>query len=571
MYVATSNGLYRGEDKGKRWRLTNSVTGACTGIVSLATHTYVAAGNAVFETADGGSTWGQKRIAEPGTKITALAGGYTKGGRMVIFAAVPGIGVVGSENMGRTWSTVFKEPSIRDVAMAPNQDKVAVAASADSAWRTDNGGGQWLKCFSAAPDGAPKPSRLAWTQSELGKVLTIVPAGLCAAGPASSTVMMATTGELFISHDGGALWTPASNRIATAGAAGKGNYYSSAGLEASAPWELYIDPRKRQVMMIAYSGAGFAMSTDRGSTWMPSVKGSPSTGTFYALAFDPFTDGRVFAAVADHADIPGWDQIDKTTGSGGVAVSDDYGRTWRAAGAGLPAKPCTWVTVDPTSAKGSLTLYATVYGDGVYKSVDAGKSWVSKSAGLGLESNRNAFMVKVHPKSGDVLCAITGVRSGDDLGPGGLWRSSDGGATWEDITSTLNLRWPCGFDFDPRTPGVLYLTARGTAKYPEGGLYKTTTGGASWVHVFKSSDLAPARDAAADAWFVAVSPHRNELIYLSTREHGLYFSPDTGTSWQRLDWVPLNCVTRVCFPPLDKNSIYVGTFGAGIWKGPAGP
>lgn len=572
MYAATKTTLYRGEDKGKRWRPVNSISGQCVGIVSLATHTYAAAGSNVYETADGGYTWGQKRIADPGSRISSLTGGYTRGGRMVIFAAVPGTGIVGSENMGRTWSTVFKEPSMRDVAMAPGQDKSAIAASEDSAWRTDNGGGQWIKCFSVASNGAPKPSRLAWTQMELGRSLSIVPGAICAAGPTSGTVLIGTTGELFTSRDAGVLWTPVSNRIATAGAAGKGNFYASSGLNASSPWELYIDPRKRQVMMIAYSESGFALSTDRGAAWLPSVKGSPSAGTFYCLAFDPFTDGKVFAAVADQGGIPGWEQLAGPTGSGGIAVSEDYGRTWRPAGTGLPNKPCTWVTVDPTSTKGSLTLYATAYGDGVYKSVDAGKSWVSVSEGLGSEGNKNAFMVKVHPRSGEVLCAITGKRSGDEPGAcGGLWRSTNGGDTWEDITSKLNLRWPCGFDFDPRVSGVIYLTARSTEGNQEGGLYKTTTAGASWVKVFSSSDLAPARQAKADSWFVSVSPHTNEVVYLSTLERGLYYSSDTGTSWQKLEWVPADCVTRVSFAALEKESVYVGTIGAGVWKGPSAP
>jgi len=590
MYAGTAAGMFRSDDHGKRWRQIVGFNGPCAGIVTLPGHTFIAFGNAIHETADGGSTWSQRRIAATDRRITGLTGGYTKGGRMVLYAAVPGVGVLGSETMARTWSTVFPQPTVEEVAMACDQDKVAFAVSQDAVWKTDNGGALWLKYFTTAGDAAMPEVRHSWPLTDMGRTCKIFPGSVSASTWDIASVVLGTEGEVYVSRNAGKTWAPAINtprgkiplpqgeaaRSATGTTAERtrsANLYASVGFEANAAWEYYIHPRRRQYAMIAYSDTGLALSADQGSTWFLSVDGSPAKSTFYNLAFDPFSETRVYAAVSDQPDIPAWSQIDHVLDSGGVAVSDDCGQFWRPAGTGLPRKPCTWVTVDPKSTKGSVTLYAAVYGEGVYKSSDGGKTWTSKSNGLGRAGNKNAFMVKVHPKTGDVYCSITGVRKDEEPGPpGGLWRSADGGDTWEDLTAKLNLHWPAGFELDPRNPTIIYLAAGAVPSSPaEGGLYKTTTGGTSWNQVFKASNLAA--DAATGqlcCWFVSVSPHNNDHVYLSTQEHGLYFSQDNAMNWSRVDWVPCRSVTRVSFAPFDKTCIYVSTFGGGVWKGPAG-
>jgi photosystem II stability/assembly factor-like uncharacterized protein len=573
MYAGTEGGLCRSDDKGKVWRRVGGFQAACSGIICLATHTYAAFGGSVFETMDGGSSWQQRRVYPGEGRIVALTGGYTRGGRMLILAAVSGVGVVGSENMGKTYSLVLKQPDVQDVIMAPEQDKIAFAASSAKVWRTDDGGGTWTECFPAAGDAEKASAAKSWVRTDLSRACKIRLNGLGVNPTGGALAMLCTDGELYMSHDAGRAWVLGMDVVAGGAAGKKGATYMSVGLEANSPWEYYVDPRKRANNYIAYSRGGFCRSADKGDTWSASTQAGLADATFYDAAFDPFVEGRMYAAVSGQPDIPDWAQLDRAGESGGVAVSDDYGKTWKAAGTGLPNKPCTSLAVDPKSIKGAVALYAAVYGDGVYKSGDSGRTWTRKSLGLGPEGNNHAFMVKVHPATGEVFCSITGARKGDEFPvAGGLWRSQDGGETWEDITSELGLRWPAGFDLDPRDSMVIYLAASSVPGKSEGGLYKTSTGGKTWTRLRRDEDFAAEGEAeGVRAWFVAVCPSSPDTIYLSTIGHGLWYSKDAGGSWARLDWVPCRSITRVSFPPLDRSSIYVSTFGAGVWKGPATP
>ena len=84
-------------------------------------------------------------------------------------------------------------------------------------------------------------------------------------------------------------------------------------------------------------------------------------------------------------DIPHWTHVDanKPQHKGGVCVSDDYGARWKVLNNTLPELPCTGIVVDPKSKPDKLTMYATFFEGGVYKTTDGGKTWEKKVRGLG--------------------------------------------------------------------------------------------------------------------------------------------------------------------------------------------
>src|SRR5262249_46306981 len=138
--------------------------------------------------------------------------------------------------------------------------------------------------------------------------------------------------------------------------------------------------------------------------------------------------------------------------SGGVGISTDFGVTWTDTSKGLPAKPITSVVVDPKSPKDNRTLYASAFEAGVFKSNDGGRTWAKASDGLGAPGvNVRACRIILHP-DGTLFCLVTALRKDREFvaeGPG-LYRSADGGKSWEWINRSRPLLWPKDYDVDPR-------------------------------------------------------------------------------------------------------------------------
>lgn len=296
--------------------------------------------------------------------------------------------------------------------------------------------------------------------------------------------------------------------------------------------------------------------------------------TTYELAFDPKTPGKIWGAFSGHHDIPNensiWRGTGKSTLPGGVCLSLDFGQSWKPLRNGLPEKPILSIVVDPTSPSGSRTLYASVYDCGVYKSVDDGKSWTVASKGLGHPDNMRVCKLYLH-KDGSLFVLITGMRipnNGPFTDKGvGLYRSNDGAATWELVNAGRLLVYPKDFGVDPDDSKVIYIGAcDGPGGKPkQGGLYRTTDGGKTWEIVMRKR---PTHSG------VAFHPKRKGWIYATSTgwsdapEGSLWLSKDSGKTWKALD-IPFLQTCRVHFDPKDDSVIYVTTFGGSVWKGPA--
>ena len=174
------------------------------------------------------------------------------------------------------------------------------------------------------------------------------------------------------------------------------------------------------------------------------------------------------------------------------------------------------------------------WGDGVYKSVNGGKTW----APMGLKNSQHIGRIVVHPTNPDIvyLAAL-----GPLWGPGrerGLFKTTDGGKTW---TNTKFISEHTGFvdiAMDPKDPDVLYAAAyqRERRAYsflgggPESGIYKTTDGGATWR---KLTEGLPQGDIGRVG--LSISRSHPETVYalVQARDGGVFRSDDYGESWRR--------------------------------------
>jgi photosystem II stability/assembly factor-like uncharacterized protein len=114
---------------------------------------------------------------------------------------------------------------------------------------------------------------------------------------------------------------------------------------------------------------------------------------------------------------------------------------------------------------------------------------------------------------------------------------------------------------------VIYLAAGTTPREHQGGIYKTVDGGQSWTQLLNDQQIAGT--GYTHGMFVTLHPDRPDWVYFSTGNHGLHLSKDAGKTWKHLNDIPFQSITRVAFDPNDPNTMYVTTFGGGVWRGPA--
>ena len=508
--------------------------------------------------------------------ITALAAGMEPLGmgyavESILYVTVDNVGILRS-NYDKTWTVVAKWQGQRDILVPGGQTKVAYAAEegGHGVWRTDDGAKTWKSIFHMTGDA--KNVDVAWTQTFLRWDYSISHLGLGIDPANPNVVLMTSEGDFYRSNDGGKSWFQCQNAPVGVLPGDPGFRFKSIGLEVTTLWGYYFDPNDPARHYIAYTDVGFARSVDKGATWMSAVKGCPWSNTFYQIVFDPFVKGRIYAACSSRHDIPHWTHIDANRGQGGgVCVSDDYGATWKVLGKGLPNLPCTSIALDPKSTEDKVILYTTLYEGGLYRSTDGGATWQKKSDGLGNPGNMHAMRIRIHPTSGNVYCMITAFRKGDNEYPvpGGLWVSKDGAESWTDLTASHKFPRPTDFALDPTDENTIYVNASTISGANIGGIYKTTDGGKEWKRLLADEDFAKwCPPSYFEGSTVNLHPDDPNIVYVGTESHGLWYSTDAGKTWKVYESFPFGSPQNVAFEPSDHKTMIVTTYGAGAWKGP---
>jgi hypothetical protein len=173
--------------------------------------------------------------------------------------------------------------------------------------------------------------------------------------------------------------------------------------------------------------------------------------------------------------------------------------------------------------------------------------------------------VFLHP-DGTLFALVTALRKNGQYQSGGvgLYRSKNGGATWEWANRSKPLLWPKGFTVDLSDSRILYLSASDAGERKEGGLYRSVDGGATWKLLAKKGP---------EHFGAFLSPFHRGWIYMTLTEgapdSGFWLSKDNGATWTALDGLPFANAQRVVFDPQNPKIIYVTTFGGSVWRGPA--
>ena len=177
----------------------------------------------------------------------------------------------------------------------------------------------------------------------------------------------------------------------------------------------------------------------------------------------------------------------------------------------------------------------TSHGDGVYKSTDAGRTWRH----LGLDLTRQISDVMIHPTDPDlVYVAAQGAAYGASEDRG-VYRSRDGGETWEKVLYVDDTSGPSSLSMDRNNPRVLFAAIWDHRRYPwqvrsggpGSGIYKTTDGGDTWEQMTEGlpelmGDIGVAVSANSDRVYAIVEADPGG---------GLYRSDDAGKTWRKLN------------------------------------
>jgi hypothetical protein len=236
-----------------------------------------------------------------------------------------------------------------------------------------------------------------------------------------------------------------------------------------------------------------------------------------------------------------------------VLKSVNHGATWTSVSTGLPSAPATSIVYDAAGG----AYYVAMWGQGVYKSTNGGAGWAACGT-VAIGTNKDVYSLRL---AGGKLYALLSAQK-SYTNPGGLFVSSDGGATWGSLASNAAgagpLYYPTEFEVNPGDSSEVYIAAQ-DAKATSGGLYQTLNNGASWSH------LAMPVGATPYGWGVAIDPGNTATAYFSTENQGFFQSVDNGATWARVSTLPFGSVQRMTFA---ANATYVTTFGCGVWKQP---
>jgi photosystem II stability/assembly factor-like uncharacterized protein len=280
--------------------------------------------------------------------------------------------------------------------------------------------------------------------------------------------------------------------------------------------------------------------------------------------------GVFWGAFSDMHDIPTWRYAQGPGKSGGgIGRSTDHCKSWTLQNRGMPRAPCTAICLDPTSPKDARVLYAGVYGHGVFKSTDGGASWQDKSTGIDPPGNRQVYAVR-RWKDGTLYCTVAARRKGAgaaDNMTGGLFMSTDAAETWTRISNDAMYRC-VEFDVDPTDKNIIYVAAMDGLGH-KGGVYRTTDGGKTWDN--PKIDYDKRISDYIEGMTVTIHPRMRNVIYFCAHTHGMFLSKDSGKTWSAAAPVqspPFMKVHRFFWDPQDPKTVYVATFGGGIWRGP---
>ncbi len=581
LYAVFRNGslftLQDSADWGKNWKKSADLSDGGTGIYVDPTSPeqdrllYVV-GRSTIARREGGK-W-ERGPTPPGvSSFSSVAAGFTSGGGKPVIYALARPGLFVSEDGGASWSqagfpgtggtfqAVATSLHHGDIVYLSYGKLKSEGESCLGVARSDDRGRTWQLVWKESARSAENIHDI-WISERFGPGWGENPLNLGVAPDDPDLCYGTDYGRTMRTKDGGKNWDAVYSVRLPDGT------FTTNGLDVTTNYGVHFDPFDSKRVFISYTDIGLFRSENGGQSWASSTAGVPSpwVNTTYWIEFDPEVRGRVWGVMSGIHDLPRpkmWQQRSPSTYNGGVCISEDGGRNWRAC-EGLPPTAATHIILDPRSPASARTLYVAGFGRGVYKSADGGRTWALKNSGI---AGKEPFAWRLARDSKGNLYLIVARRSedgsiGNEL-DGALYRSSDGAETWSRISLPEGVNGPNGQAIDPENPQRIYLAAWGRripARQSGGGIFLSEDGGATW---------RPILDRDQHIYDVTVDSRNPKILYACGFESSAWRSIDRGETWQRIRGYNFKWGHRVIPDPQDAKMIYITTYGGSVWHGPA--
>jgi len=337
-----------------------------------------------------------------------------------------------------------------------------------------------------------------------------------------STIYVATQGNgIYKSTDGSDSWSPVNS-----------------GLPTLTVRSLLIN---RRTPSIVYAGTalGICRSTNAGATW------ADTSGAIGASPVDSMDGSFTAQGNTILATVPEW--RDKA----GVWRSMDDGATWTRIGAAvapdenMPSWNMNSITLDPTNPR---VMYNNVWipGLGVHKTVDGGDHWFPVNEGL---FNPWAEDLAISRQNPSVLFCTA-------YGAGSIFKTTDGGTHWFECNTGLAYQRSDSVAISP--DGHWLYASSGAA-----GVYRSSDGGDTW-------QLGEGMDLADEIMEIAIDPSEPNTLYAASYGMGLYKTTDAGACWSRIlfyrDRIPVGLMSHILVDPVNHLTLYLSAYSSGVWK-----
>jgi photosystem II stability/assembly factor-like uncharacterized protein len=521
---------------------------------------YAATTKGFFRSKDGGTTWESAGKGLPKSDLRNCVALYDKGAhKTAVLVSTEPDGVYRSEDGGATFSPSGKGLSDKDdgggfvceqLAAGWDDPNLVYAAGTHVARSTD-GGRTWSKIYADA-------------NKQAGWLMVFYPWAhdgwrACGCNPKNpKQVWFSGDMQLTGSDDGGATLVEINSHPMPEGTprfAFKEQYhkvpkdapmfYDGGGLEVTFCYQVIPDRARDGVFYACYADVGSFRTEDGGKSWTYN-EGIWNVGlksewrnSCYEIAVDKSKPGHLYGVFSGFHNLP---HNDVSRGGkyaiGGAAESQDGGKSWTPfENAGLPDKPCTSILLDRRNG----TLFVAVYGTGVYRSSNNGKSFESICAGL--PKDPNAWRLRQSADNSIFLGCTLG-------NPGGLWKFDDAKSSWSRIDKSPQFSDVRDIRV-PETGKSMIVAADGA----DGGVFYSEDAGGSWKKLYDKGACSADHTPDGRIWFAG-------------SEHGLFRSGDAGATWAKVNDLPFpSGVNDVTINPKNPGEVWIGTAGAGVIRG----
>jgi len=398
-------------------------------------------------------------------------------------------------------------------------------------------------------------------------------------------------------HDGGQTWQHYGTQEI------RRDRWKGTGLSLLTDYRVVFDPNRPDLIWMGFSDTGLMLSEDGGETIINLIsfhrgevnqaaywrdKLVRSSGSCVSMAVDPDLSTTIYAS------INGKNARNRAAVGGIIIKSVDGGWNWQPVYEknGLDDGIVRSIIIDPGSPVRNRTVYVASYANGVYKSMDDGLGFKCVTPASLFNGNTRLMWLEMAPSDPKTLYLAVGgsfgirpITFGPEQFPalkpgmfGGVFKTSDGGNSWEKCNSTREIPSVQDIAIHPFDKNIVYVAAyheeyllTGTDKNEmgKGGIYQTLDGGQTWNLIFE----APADDylGQGEVEGICINPVCPEIIYAAVKCYGIYRTLDGGESWLPIGQASMNRMQRrfhsIDLNPHNPAEIWIAHFGNSFSKG----